>query len=84
MKLVVVDSIAALFRAEFGPHQLARRSELLRAFGAQLLRLSDLYSVAVVCVNQVTVHIYWHSISLLFSVRNPMHVVMVCLYSDNQ
>ena len=53
VKLVVLDSIAALFRAEFGIGQTSHRAELLRAFGAQLWRLSEVYGAAVVCVNQV-------------------------------
>ena len=53
VRLVVVDSIAALFRAEFTSGQAAERAYLLRAFGAQLRRISDQFCAAVVCVNQV-------------------------------
>ena len=38
---------------EFTAVQAAQRAHLLRAFGAQLRRLSDDYNAAVVCVNQV-------------------------------
>ena len=84
MRLVVVDSIAALFRAEFGPHQLTHRSELLRAFGAQLHRLSDRYSAAVVCINQVhTSYIFTDiALDLIFSGRNPIHVAMVAIIGN--
>lgn len=59
VRLVVIDSIAALFRVEFGLNQAAQRAQLLRVCGAQLKRLSESYGVAVVCVNQV------HNIYLL-------------------
>ena len=54
VRLVVVDSLAALFRVEFTAGQAAARAHLLRAFGAQLRRLSDEHSAAIVCVNQVS------------------------------
>lgn len=50
---MVIDSIAALFRVEFGINQAAQRAKLLQACGAQLQCLSESYDVAVVCVNQV-------------------------------
>ncbi len=53
MKLVVIDSIAALFRVEFGAGQAIQRAQLLREFGHQLKMLSEKHSAAVVCVNQV-------------------------------
>ena len=54
VKLIVVDSLAALFRVEFTAAQAAQRAHLLRAFGAQFRRLSDDYNAAVICVNQVS------------------------------
>ncbi|XP_064403342.1 DNA repair protein XRCC3-like [Halichondria panicea] len=54
IKLVVVDSMAALFRVEFSEAQSPQRAQLLRAFGAQLKKLSNEFSAALVCVNQVT------------------------------
>ena len=53
VKLIVVDSLAALFRVEFTGSQASQRAYLLRSFGAQLRRLSDTFSLPVVCVNQV-------------------------------
>ena len=55
VKLVVVDSMAALFRVEFSGEQASQRAQLLRSFGAQLRKLSDSFSTAVVCVNQVDI-----------------------------
>ena len=52
-KLVVVDSIAAMFHVEFSETHAVQRAQLLRAFGTQLKRLSNDYGAAVVCVNQV-------------------------------
>ena len=55
VRLVVIDSLAALFRTEFTVGQTAQRAQLLRSFGAQLRNISDGFSVAVICVNQVRV-----------------------------
>ena len=54
--VIVIDSIAALFRAEFGVEQAVQRAQILQECGAQLQRLSHSYGVAVICVNQV--HVY--------------------------
>ncbi|KAL5463405.1 hypothetical protein EMCRGX_G032298 [Ephydatia muelleri] len=54
IRLVVIDSLAALFRVEFTHEQISQRAQLLQAFGAQLHGFADQYGVAVVCVNQVT------------------------------
>ncbi len=53
MKLVVIDSVAALFRVEFGAHQAIERAQVLREFGHRLKLLSERHHTAVVCVNQV-------------------------------
>ncbi|XP_038077515.1 DNA repair protein XRCC3-like [Patiria miniata] len=54
VKLIVVDSVAALFRCEFSPGEAAKRAKRLQSLGAQLHRLSRLHHVPVICVNQVT------------------------------
>ena len=54
IKLIIVDSVAALFRADYVPSQHSTRAKLLRTIGAKLVSLSWKYSVAVVCVNQVS------------------------------
>ena len=51
--VVIIDSIAALFRAEYGAGQAAQRAAVLQTCGARLHHLSASYGVAVVCVNQV-------------------------------
>jgi len=55
IKLVIIDSIAALFRVEYSLGETSKRAKILRSFGAQLHKLSNLYSIPVVCVNQVCV-----------------------------
>ena len=74
VKLIIIDSLAALFRVEFTAGQAAQRAQLLRAFGAQLRRLSDEYGAAVICVNQVSPHVY----SILYS--HFMALSRACLY----
>jgi DNA-repair protein XRCC3 len=54
VKLMVIDSIAALFRSEYGVQQVVQRAQVLQACGSRLQHLSETYGVAVVCVNQVT------------------------------
>ncbi|NWS26991.1 XRCC3 protein, partial [Polioptila caerulea] len=53
VRLVVVDSLAALFRCEFGPAEAALRARCLQSFGAQLHSLSTRYRAPIVCINQV-------------------------------
>jgi DNA repair protein RadA len=53
-KLVVVDSIISHFRAEFiGRGTLAERQQRLNALMHRLLRLTEIYNIAVVVTNQV-------------------------------
>ncbi|XP_061415000.1 DNA repair protein XRCC3 [Lethenteron reissneri] len=54
VRLIIVDSIAALFRSEFSVHEAVARAQQLRKFGAQLHELSNTYSAPVICVNQVS------------------------------
>jgi len=54
VKLVVVDSVTSHFRAEFpGRENLAMRQQLLNKHLHQLMRLAEIYDVAVVITNQV-------------------------------
>ncbi|XP_063003729.1 DNA repair protein XRCC3 [Elgaria multicarinata webbii] len=53
-RLVVVDSIAALFRCEFGVKDSVLKAKYLQMFGAKLHRLSSKFRIPVVCINQVT------------------------------
>ncbi|XP_078714143.1 DNA repair protein XRCC3 [Lampetra fluviatilis] len=55
VRLIIVDSIAALFRSEFSVHEAVARAQQLRKFGAQLHELSNTYSAPVICVNQICV-----------------------------
>ncbi|NXO81315.1 XRCC3 protein, partial [Sitta europaea] len=53
VRLVVIDSMAALFRGEFGPAEAALKARYLQTFGAQLHSLSTRFSTPIVCINQV-------------------------------
>ena len=53
IKLVVIDSIAALCRVEYSFGETSKRANVLRSFGAHLHKLSAQYAIPVVCVNQV-------------------------------
>lgn len=52
--LVIVDSMAGVFRT--ATDDVRRRAHDLREVAGALLRLSDRYGCAVVCVNQVSVY----------------------------
>ncbi|CAG2235633.1 XRCC3 [Mytilus edulis] len=54
IKLVVVDSVASLFRCEYDQKDMVQRSKDLASMGACLHQLSNQYNIPVVCVNQVT------------------------------
>uniref|UniRef100_A0A8D2J5T0 X-ray repair cross complementing 3 n=1 Tax=Varanus komodoensis TaxID=61221 RepID=A0A8D2J5T0_VARKO len=54
VRLVVVDSIAALFRCEFSAKDSVLKAKYLQMFGARLHRLSSKFQIPVVCINQVT------------------------------
>jgi DNA repair protein RadA len=55
-KLVIVDSIISLHRAEYtGRETLAERQQRLNVMLHKLIRLSEVYNVAVVLTNQVQV-----------------------------
>jgi len=54
IKLLVIDSLTAHFRAEFtGRGQLADRQQKLNRYIHQLSKLSDQYNLAVLVTNQV-------------------------------
>jgi len=54
IKLIIVDSLTALFRAEYtGRGQLAERQHKLGRHVHDLLRVAELYNVAVYVTNQV-------------------------------
>ncbi|XP_053345233.1 DNA repair protein XRCC3 isoform X1 [Clarias gariepinus] len=54
VRLVVVDSVAALFRSEFQADEAIERARHLLAFSSTLHRLSHTYSAPVFCINQVS------------------------------
>ncbi len=59
VKLLVIDSLAALFRVELGEAaQAVQRASLLREFGHWLKMMSEKHSAAVVCVNQVSSNLW--------------------------
>src|ERR671920_2339338 len=53
-RLVIIDSIISLYRAEFaGRETLAERQQRLNTILHKLIRLAEVYNVAVVYTNQV-------------------------------
>lgn len=54
IKVVLIDSIAALFRSMYEPSESALRSQDLKTIASLLKDLTRLYEVTVVCTNQMT------------------------------
>ncbi|KAJ8290344.1 hypothetical protein GJAV_G00011670 [Gymnothorax javanicus] len=54
VRLVVVDSVAALFRLEFQASETIERARHLQALASSLQRLSHCHQAPVLCINQVT------------------------------
>ncbi|KAJ8308998.1 hypothetical protein KUTeg_013872, partial [Tegillarca granosa] len=54
IKLVIIDSIAALFRCEYNSSEMIKRSKHMNSLAAALHRLGHQHNIPIVCVNQVT------------------------------
>ncbi|XP_023251080.1 DNA repair protein XRCC3 [Seriola lalandi dorsalis] len=54
VRLLVVDSVAALFRSEFQADDWLERNKQLLTFSSTLHHLSQEFSTPVLCINQVT------------------------------
>ncbi|KAM4663807.1 DNA repair protein XRCC3 isoform 1-T3 [Discoglossus pictus] len=54
IRLIVIDSIAALFRSEFSAKDSALKAKHLQSLGAKLHDLSTTFMAPVLCINQVT------------------------------
>ncbi|XP_055496590.1 DNA repair protein XRCC3 isoform X4 [Leucoraja erinacea] len=54
IRLVVIDSIAALVRCEFGAADSIVKAKCLQKFGTMLHHLSHRFCSPIICVNQVT------------------------------
>ena len=53
VRLIVLDSIAALFRCHYDSQSLVTRAKHLASLAKHLRQLSDQYNCVVICVNQV-------------------------------
>ncbi|KAK3928509.1 Apoptosis-inducing factor 3 [Frankliniella fusca] len=54
IKLIVVDSVAGVFRSCYENNEMKHRAEDMRTVGGQLLKLASQYKLCIICVNQVT------------------------------
>lgn len=54
VRLLVVDSVAALFRCEFQASDWLERTKQLLSFSSTLHHLSQEFNTPVLCINQVT------------------------------
>ena len=53
VKLIVIDSIAALFRSEFSSMESKQRAKKLNYLASALRNLGDKHGIPIVCINQV-------------------------------
>jgi hypothetical protein len=60
LRLVVIDSVAALFRYEYRKEEALERAKSMFNHAHQLKFLSDHYKVGVIVVNQVSDYFYEH------------------------
>ncbi|XP_074069308.1 DNA repair protein XRCC3 isoform X4 [Macrotis lagotis] len=54
VRLIIIDSIAALFRCEFGIQHSITKAKYLQTIGAKLHQLSSGFQSPVLCINQIT------------------------------
>ncbi|XP_027704819.1 DNA repair protein XRCC3 isoform X3 [Vombatus ursinus] len=54
VRLIIIDSIAALFRCEFGIQHSITKAKYLQTLGAKLYQLSNGFQSPVLCINQIT------------------------------
>ncbi|KAL3873909.1 hypothetical protein ACJMK2_036987 [Sinanodonta woodiana] len=54
VRLIIVDSVTAVFRGEYAGHELYKRSKHLSSLVTQLLALGSQHNIPVVCINQVS------------------------------
>ncbi|XP_046577610.1 DNA repair protein XRCC3-like isoform X4 [Haliotis rubra] len=57
VKLVIIDSVAALFRCEYGQGETVKRAKHMASFAAHLHKLGHQHNVPIVCVNQVSANL---------------------------
>ncbi|MEQ2284322.1 hypothetical protein AMECASPLE_020409 [Ameca splendens] len=54
VRIIVIDSVAALFRCEFQPDDWLERNKQLLTFSSMLHNLSQEFTTPILCINQVT------------------------------
>ena len=54
VKLIIIDSIAALFRAEYTASEVVTRAQDLKSIASLLHQLINKYHVTIICTNQMT------------------------------
>ncbi|KAG1653650.1 DNA repair protein XRCC3 [Nymphon striatum] len=72
--LIIIDSVAALFRVEFDISQNIDRSRKIQQLGASLKRLISKYQVIICCVNQISANVSSDN-SNIFKSANDSNVV---------
>ncbi|XP_065833130.1 DNA repair protein XRCC3-like [Oscarella lobularis] len=54
IKLIIIDSLAAVFRADFDQNEAVEKAKALLYIGRKLMEITRRKSIPVVCINQIT------------------------------
>lgn len=52
--LIVIDSVAGIFRSSYENNEIRNRAEDMRVVGGHLHKIASQFGVCVICVNQVS------------------------------
>jgi len=74
VKLVVIDSIAAIFRTEYTKEQSIERARMMTYHAHELQKISDEFKIAIIVVNQVRDNFFDFSPSVSFMSSNKFVV----------
>lgn len=55
--LIIIDSIASMFRSEFGPNEMVKRQEHIGRVASTLKSLAESFNIPVLVTNQITTKI---------------------------
>lgn len=58
IRLVIIDSIAGVFRSSYEVNEMKNRAEDMRSIGGQLHKIASQFNTCIICVNQVSLSLY--------------------------
>lgn len=55
VRLIVIDSVAGIFRSSYENNEIRHRAEDMRVVGGQLHKIASQFRACIICVNQVSI-----------------------------